>query len=77
MPERVRIDELSLRVAGLSRDEAHAVGREVADRLADGLADRGAAAHLGRVDLRVRAPRGAGADRLAGVVVRTVLERLQ
>lgn len=74
-PDRARIDELRLRVPGLSRDQAEAVGREIANRLADGLAGRDVTAHLGHVDLRVRAPHDAGPDRLAEVVARTILER--
>jgi hypothetical protein len=75
--ETVHIDELYLRVPGLSMDEARRLSEEVTRRVADALPGHGRAGHLGALDLRVTIPHGTPRDRLALVVAEKILLGLQ
>ena len=74
--ETVRIEELVLRVPGLSRREAQHLGQEVAHHVADGLPPQIRPRHLRALDLRlaisVRTPR----ERIAKSITDAILERL-
>jgi hypothetical protein len=75
--ETVRIDELHLRVPGLSADEARRLGEEVARRVADALPVEGRVEHLGALDLRLTVAYGTPRDRLAAEIARVILQKLQ
>ena len=49
----IRVEELRIRVPGLSRDAAHALGERVAALVARGLADLDDSVDLGALQLRV------------------------
>lgn len=72
----IRIDELRLRVRGLSAGEAKSFGEEVARRVAAGLPLSGRQERLGVVDLRVALPQGTSKDRLARAVAEKTLAGL-
>lgn len=76
MEPEVEIRKLTLRVPGLPRDQAGRLGREVARRVAEGMAPRLPEGRLGRLEIKTAAPRGAGTGPLAAVVVRRILEGL-
>lgn len=71
----LRIDRLVLRVPGLTPDEARALGREVAERLARAPAP-GSAARVGALELRVDVPRGVPREHLARLVAERIRGRL-
>ncbi len=75
--ETVRIDELHLRVPGLSAEEARRLGEEVAWRMADALPVEGRVEHLGALDLRLTVPSGTPRDRLAEEIARAILQKLR
>ena len=72
--DRVRIDELRLRLPLGTRTDARALGELVAQRLARSLPDSSRDRHLGA--LRLRVPESAGdtldalADRIVAAIVR-------
>jgi hypothetical protein len=74
--ETVRIDELRLRVPGLSEPEARRLGEDVARRVADGLAAHGRVEHLGLLDLRISMPSGVSKERLAERIAEEILKKL-
>ena len=75
--EAIRIDELRLRVPGLSEAEAQEVGREIARRIADGLPPRYREEHLGLLDLKISMPFGIPKERLAEQIAAQILEKLR
>ena len=74
--ETVRIDELSLRVPGISTEEARRLGEDVARRIASALPPDGRTEHLGALDLRVSIPHGMPRDQLAIAIARGILEKM-
>jgi len=75
--EVIRIDELRLRVPGLSEDEARKLAVEVTRRIAERILEAGKEFSLGRLDLRISVPQGIGRDRLAKEISEEILRRLQ
>lgn len=69
-----RIDELVLRVPGLSPDEARRLGRDVTERVFARL--EAAPMHLGRLDLRLTLPPGLPLEDLADRVANAIVEQL-
>jgi hypothetical protein len=74
--ETVRIDDLHLRVPGLSVEEARQMGEEVARRVAEALPVHGRKERLGVLDLRLSIPYGTPRDRLAALIARAILEKV-
>lgn len=74
--ETLRIEQLRLRIPGLSGEEARELGSEVAQRVADGLPTGAGPQQLGALDLRVMLPTGTERDRLATLIAEAVLGRL-
>ena len=74
--DEIRIDQLRLRVPGLTEHEAHKLGEEVARRVADALPADGRAEHLASLDLRISMPSGTPKDQLAEGIAREILKRL-
>jgi hypothetical protein len=74
--ETVRIENLHLRVPGVSADEARRIGEEVARRVADLLPSQGRVERLSMLDLRVSVPLETPRDRLAEEVARAIVRSL-
>lgn len=72
--DRVIIEELFLRLPGLSVAAAREVSAEVAQRVGDGLAEALPARSLGVLDIKLTARPGASRDELVDLVATAVLE---
>jgi hypothetical protein len=78
MPDRnLRIGELRLRVAGLSRDEARHLGEQVARRVAGRVTQHGRLGQLGALEMRLALPSGTPRDLLAHMVADRIVFGLQ
>lgn len=75
--ERARVDELHIRVPGLTAEEGSRFGAEVARRVADGLSPGGGRKVVSELDIRVTVPAGTDRTRLAEAVARRILESLR
>ncbi len=71
--ELARVEELCLRIPGLTRTEAQQVGRDVAERLAQGVSPRTRVQHLGALDLKVTIPHGTPKAQLAQMIADSIL----
>jgi hypothetical protein len=76
MTDRVIIEELFLRLPGLTAEAARAVSREVAERIGHGLETALPARSLGALDIKVTARPGASRDELVELVAAAVLKAL-
>jgi len=74
--DRVIIEELFLRLPGLSRDAARAISREVAERVGAGLAEALPSRSLGALDLRLTVRAGASRDEMVESVADAILGAL-
>lgn len=74
--DRVIIEELFLRLPGLSLDEARAISREVAVRVGHGLAEALPPRSLGALDLRLTVRAGASRDEMVDSVATAILGAL-
>jgi len=75
-PDRLVIEELFLRLPGLSAVEARAVAREVAERIGIGLVAALPARELGALDLRLTVPANASRDQMVETVAGAILGAL-
>jgi hypothetical protein len=74
--DRVVIEELFLRLPGLSREEARLVARDVAERVGHGLAEALPVTALGALELRLEVRAGASRDEMVETVARAILGAL-
>jgi hypothetical protein len=74
--DRVIIEQLFLRLPGLSAPAARAISAEVAERVGHGLAAALPARSLGALDLRLTARPGASRDELVDLVATAIIEAL-
>ena len=74
--ETIRIEELRLRIPGLSVEEARQVGQSIAQHLAESIPASGRTEHLGALVMRTAIPAGTPREQLAGVIARAILENL-
>lgn len=74
--DRVIIEELFLRLPGLSREAAREISREIAERVGAGLAEALPPRSLGALDLRLTVRPGARRDELVDTVARAILGAL-
>lgn len=74
--DRVIIEELFLRLPGLSADEARAVAREVAERVGRGLAEALPSRALGALELKLTARAGDSRDEMVNGVASAILGAL-
>ena len=72
----VQIENLNLRVPGLSREDGRKMGEEVAERVAASLPASGKRYRLGALDLRVNVPVGTPGDQIAKLIALSILEKL-
>ncbi len=72
----VEIDQLCIRIPGLTSQQAHHLGNEVARRLAMRLPERVAALHLGALDLRLTVPQGTRQSQAVDLIVDAIVKRL-
>ncbi len=75
--ELVRIEELRLRIPGLTEAEARRIGEEITRRVADELPLRGSMRRCGLLDMRLSIPAGVSKDRLAIRIADEILKKLQ
>jgi hypothetical protein len=75
--ETVRIEELRLRIPGLSVEEARQVGQNIARHLADAIPAHGKTERLGALVVRTEIPAGTPREQLAGAIARAILENLR
>jgi hypothetical protein len=74
--DTVRIDELRLRVPGLSAAQARVLATNIAQRVADGLPSDGPARRLGALHLRVPAAPGSSHAGLEQAVTGSIVKGL-
>jgi hypothetical protein len=75
--ETVRIEQLRLRLPGLSMEQARRFGQEVARQVAEGLPAEGRHTRMGAAQVRVHSPASAPRDQLARNVALRILESLR
>jgi hypothetical protein len=74
---QIRIDELRLRVPGLTREQAYLLGQEVAQRLAVELSASTRTQQLGVLNLRVNLEPGTPRERLGELIAQAVTRSLR
>ncbi len=74
--EVVRIEEMRLRIPGLSREEASALGQRVAELLAEQLPRTARAQQLGALNLRTSIPLGTPREKLPELIVQAIKQSL-
>ena len=72
----VQIEELILRVPGISEEEAGTMGNEVAQLVADGLTSQQEDRHFGVLDMRVTIPPGTSRTRMAKLIAEAISKGL-
>ncbi len=75
-PDRVIIEELFMRMPGLSPDAARAISREVAERVGRGLVRALPARSLGALDIKLTVRAGASRDEIIDNVATAILGAL-
>ena len=74
--DRVIIEELFLRLPGLTPDEARAVAREIAGRVGKGLARALPPRSLGALDLKLTVRAGASREEMVQTVAQAIVAAL-
>ena len=74
--DRVIIEELFIRLPFISRDDAHGLSREIAERLGRGLAEAMPPRSLGALDVRIEVRAGASRDEVVDSVAKAILGAL-
>jgi len=74
--EDFKIEDFVLRVPGLSEEEAGILGQDVAQQVADSLADYQNVRHLGALHLRVSVPHGTSRTDMSKVISEAILKGL-
>ena len=77
MAESIKIEELRIRVPGLSREEALSLGKDVSRRLLRAFPAGMQPRTFGALDTYVTAPRAAADGELALVIASKILEGFQ
>lgn len=72
----LHIDELTLQIPGLTREEARRLAQAVGELLAERLPPETPPRHLGRLYLRLPLPAATSRDQLAGLIADAILERV-
>lgn len=75
--ELIRIDELRLRIPGLTEHEARRLGQEIARRVAEELPPESRTERLSLLELRIPLPTGVPKDRLAARIAQEIVKKLQ
>ena len=76
MAPTLHIENLHLRIPGLTPQEAHQLAVETVRRLAGRLPDRMTAQHLERLDLQLAVPPETPRSRLPELIVAAILNRI-
>jgi hypothetical protein len=74
--DRVIIEELFIRLPWISRDDAHGLSHEIAERLGRGLAEAMPPRSLGALDIRIEIRDGASRDEVADTLAKAILGAL-
>ncbi len=77
MARNVHIEEMVLRVPGLTRAQAESVARQVTQRIASGLPAGGRVESLAAIARRVNVPAGTPLSELPARIAAAVLEALK
>ena len=72
----VQIENLHLRIPGISREEGRGMGEEVAERISQSLPGDGKRQRLGALTMRVKLPVGTPRDQIAKLIALSILEKL-
>lgn len=72
----VQIENLHLRIPGVSREEGRRMGHEVAEQISQSLPADGKREQLGAVTMRVKLPIGTPRDQIAKLIALSILEKL-
>jgi hypothetical protein len=72
----IRINDLLLRIPGLSRDEAENLGREIAKRIASGLPPGVGSRYINGLELQLSVPNGTSHTGMAEKISKAILERI-
>lgn len=75
--KRVHIDQLSLNVSGISRDQAHWLGRQVARYLSQEMPSATVDRRIGTLHCRTHGEPGLSADALARRIAKTIVGKLR
>jgi hypothetical protein len=75
--ESVHIEQLCLRVPGLTQPEAHRLAEEVAHQVSCALPAERSVRHLGLLDLRISIPTGVPRELLAERIAERILMGLR
>jgi hypothetical protein len=73
----VRINELRLRVTGMSAEEGRVLGQEVADRVSEEMSCRTSPQQLGALNITVPVPAGTPRNNIAPLVAQAILRGLK
>lgn len=73
----IRIDELTLRVPGLTEDEGRQLGNTVADRLSAQWPATITSQHLDDLTIQLTVPSGASSSDLADAIVAQILDQIR
>ena len=73
----VRINELRIRVPGMSAEEGHVFGQELTQAIAQGLPPQVKSQGLGVLNLRVRVPSGASRSLVVAEAAKATLRGLK
>ena len=76
MSNSTRIDQLHLRVPGLSREQANHLGMTVAQQLARQLPAITRSGNLGTLDVRLTIPIGTPRERLSSVIAAGIVKKI-
>jgi len=75
--ELIRIDDLRLRIPGLTEIEARRIGEAITRRVADELPSGGSVRRFSLLDLRLAIPAGLSKGQLAIRIADEILKRLE
>jgi hypothetical protein len=72
----IEINDLLLRIPGLSREEAGNLGKEIAKRIASGLPPGVNSRYINHMDLQLSVPTGTSYTGMAERISKAILERI-
>ena len=73
----IQIDELVLRVPGMSNDEGRRLGQEVAERVSAQLPESSSDQRIGELTIRLTTSPGASRSQLAEAIAEQILQQLK
>lgn len=74
--ETLKIEELHVKIPGLSAGEGRNLGEEVARHIGEGLPSQNKLRHLGSLNLRLNIPPGTPGTQMASVIAQAIFKGL-